>query len=101
MLAAWERRAVSLCHVKKHSSLRHWLAYQKLLVHILEDAVRNSPAVASRLQQHLQGFFLEEHYDSTEGKQRAWKHYCLQMFGQKVPALEKMPWPPSEVQWMS
>ena len=69
--------------------------------HILEEAVRNSPAVATRLQQHLEGLFHGNTHESTEGKQRAWKHYCLHMFGQNVPALEAMPWPPTESEWTS
>ena len=67
--------------------------------HIIEQAVRDSPAVAARLQQHVQGLFHGNTHESTDGKERAWKQYCLHMFGKVVPPLDEMPWPPSESQW--
>ena len=68
--------------------------------HILEAATRNGD-VAVRLHQHLEGMFHGNTAESTDGKQRAWNHYCLYMFGQKVPPLDEVPWPPTESEWIA
>ena len=59
--------------------------------HIIEQATRDSPAVAARFKQHVQGLFHGNTIENTDSKERAWKHYCLHIFGKLVPPLDEMP----------